>query len=147
MDKIYRESNLNETVIKIGINIYKCFIFLLFAFCLLFIIFSLIFERDIIEILISSILSLILFVSLIFTERIIDLFHFPTRELWVTQNKMCFKEGKKIFEYKIEDITMNFYSWDLVSIPHLVIIRDGKALHYIAITKKQYNLIQKIISK
>lgn len=147
MDKIYRESNLNETVIKIGINIYKCFIFLLFAFCLLFTIFSLIFERNIIEILISIMLALALFISLVFTERIINLFHLPTRKLLVTQNRMCFKEGKKIIEYKIEDITVNFYSWDLVSIPHLVIIRDGKALHYIAITKKQYNLIQKIISK
>ena len=92
-------------------------------------------------------LTLVLFISLVFTERIINLFHLPTRELLVTQNKMCFKEGKKIIEYKMEDITVKFYSWDLVSIPHLVIIRDGKVLHHIAITKKQYNLIQKIISK
>lgn len=146
MDKICREFNLNEIVIKIGINIYKCFIFLLFILSLFFVVFSVIFDRDIVEILVSSILSLVLFISLIFTEKIIDLFHLPTEKLLVAKNRICFKEGKKIYEYRPEDIKLDFYSWDLVSIPQLVITKNEKVLHHIAITKKQYILIQNIIS-
>lgn len=128
--------------IKTGINLYRAFAFVLFSLTLMITIFFVIFNRNMMEITISVIINCLLILILIFMDKIVYIFKFPTNHLIVSNNEIIYKKRNMQFVYKTCETNLKFHSFfeDMESIS-LLHISSKENEHYISITKKQYKLI------
>lgn len=144
MAKIIGMDKSDYIIIKTGINVYRACFFLLFSMCFVFLVGSIICKRDIVEIISSSVLTVIFLLCIIFMEKMIDILHLPTHKLIVSKENIIYYKKKPI-EFKLSDVKLEFGPV-LDSVIPLLVIRDQKdILLAVSITKKQYLRIMEFI--
>ncbi len=144
MAKIIGMDKSDYIIIKTGINVYRSWFFLLFSMCFVFLVASIIYKRDIIEIICSSALTVIFLLFIIFMEKMIDILHLPTHKLIVSQDNIIYYKKNPI-KFKLADVKLEFGSV-LESGIRLLVISDQKdILLAVSITKKQYLRIMEFI--
>ena len=149
MDKCTISSNGHHILeIKTGINHYRGISICLFIFCTYMFILNVVFHRHIAEIAISITMACVSLLISIFTEKIVCIFRLPTYHLIVSNDQIIYKTRKTQFIYKIDETILKFHpfyeGFETVSLLH---IHSNEQENYIAITKKQYELIKKFIGK
>ena len=137
--------------IKTGISIYRGIIFIFGIVNLEFIILGLKFNRDILEIIVASILEVIIILIIIFMERITYILHLPTNHLIVSKEIIIFKKRKIIFNHRINECHFTYYSSfndtiDSCFIP-VLIVEVENTRYEIFITRKQYLCMMDYIKK
>ena len=147
MDKICRNSNGPDVLtIKTGINLYRCFTFVLFVLSAIVSIFAMANNRDKFESVFSLFMSLIFLLITVFMDKLVYVLKIPTNYLIVSKNEIIYKKRKKQFIYKTSEISCKFHSFfeDFESLSQLHIISSNDEL-YVSITKKQYELIKQVL--
>jgi len=124
MDKFSKKNDgVNILVIKNNIILYKSFL-LLFMFLSMFIlIMGLVLQGELHLIMIYFFISLVLFCVWLFCERLVYLFKLPSNRIIVDDETLRFIHRKKIVEFKISEITIEFHSFfeDFESLPTITI--------------------------
>lgn len=147
MDKrIEDRSRLPVLELKTGINLYRCFILCVFALSLMGFIFAIAFHRDITEILITFFASISFLLIVIFMDKLVYDLNLPTNYLIISKNEIIYKKRKKQFIFNIAEISYKFHPFyeDFEALSLLVIASNNELFH-IAITKKQFNLLEQYL--
>ena len=99
MDKICRNSNGPDVLtIKTGINIYRCFTFVLFGLSAIVSIFAMANNRGKFEIVFSLFMSLIFLLITVFMDKLVYVLKIPTNYLIVSKKKSYIKrENNNLF--------------------------------------------------
>lgn len=148
MDKWARvDSRVDILKIKTGIDGYRGFLFVFDCIFVMFFLFSLIFDRKEIEIVISGILIILFVVMTIFVEKIVYLLHLPTNYLIISKEKILLQKREKEVEYIIKDTNIVFKSFFEDFQPSLLYLRSSDKEDYVLITKKQYKKIVSFINE
>ena len=148
MDKWARvDSRVDVLKIKTGIDGYRGFLFVFDCIFVMFFLFSLIFDRKEIEIVISGILIILFVVMTIFVEKIVYLLHLPTNYLIISKEKILIQKREKEVEYIIKDTNIVFKSFFEDFQPSLLYLRSSDKEDYVLITKKQYKKIVSFINE
>ena len=144
MDKWARVDILK---IKTGIDGYRGFLFVCDCIFVMFFLFSLIFDRKEIEIIISLLLIILFIIMTIFVEKIVYLLHLPTNYLIISKEKILIQKREKEVEYIIKDTNIVFKSFFEDFQPSLLYLRSSDKEDYVLITKKQYKKIVSFINE
>ena len=148
MDKrIEISSGMVALNIKTGINLYRCFTFVLFALSLILSIgYMVLYPNKVIEIITFLFCSFLFLLITVLMDKLVYIFKLPTNHLIVSKNEIVYKKGRHKFAYKTNEISYEFHSFfeDFESISQLKLISNDKE-HYILITKKQYKLIKQFL--
>lgn len=148
MDKWVRQiSKIGVLKIKTGIDGYRGFLFVGDCFIGIFFICSLIYDRQELEIVISSLLIILFIIMTIFTEQIVYFLHLPTNHLIISKDKIILQKRKKEIEYIIKDTTIVFKSFFEDFQPSLLYLKTLNKENYVLITKKQYKRIVSFINE
>ena len=133
--------------IKTGINLYRSFTFVLLVLSIICCFLFSIFNRDIAEIIGSLLLSFIFFLLTVFMDKLVYVLNLPTNHLLVSKKEIVYKTNKKQLVFKANEISYDFHSFfeNFESISRLRIVSSEKE-YYISITKKQFDLINDILS-
>ena len=148
MDKRTKNSNGSGILdIKTGIGVYRGFTFVSCVLAFWMGILSVVFSRGITEILVNIVIACILLLMVIFMKKIVYALRLPSYHLFVTQNEITYKKGRKKFVYKVDDINLFFHEFTLDSPSHLQIsfISSKEEDLYIMITKRQYKLMKEVL--
>ena len=134
--------------LKTGINLYR-FAIMLFPFpeaISMFIAYTILAPNKIIEIIVCLFISIACILIIIFMNKIVYFLKLPTNHLIISKDEITYKKGKKESVYKIDEVNYKFHSFfeDFEHVPLLEIISDDKA-EYVAITKKQFNLMKQFL--
>ena len=134
--------------IKTGINLYRSFVLTLLILTLACTILSLIFNRNITEIISLILLDLIFILLFIFMDKVVYILKLPTNHLIVTKDEFVFKKGRKSFVYKLNETSYKFHSFfeDFESLSQFHIF-SKKREHFILITKKQHKMMVEFLGK
>lgn len=148
MDKWFRvNSRMDILKIKTGIDGYRGFLFVCDCILVMFFLFSLLFDRKEIEIVISGILIILFIIMTIFTEQIVYFFHLPTNYLIISKDKILIQKREKEVEYIIKDTNIVFKSFFEDFQPSLLYLRSFDKEDYVLLTKKQYKQIVSFINE
>lgn len=148
MDKWARvDSRVDILKIKTGIDGYRGFLFVFDCIFVMFFLFSLLFDRKKIEIIISLLLIILFIIMTIFTEQIVYFFHLPTNYLIISKEKILIQKREKEVEYIIKDTNIVFKSFFEDFQPSLLYLRSSDKEDYVLITKKQYKKIVSFINE
>ena len=123
--------------IKTGIDGYRGFLFVFDCIFGMFFLFSLIFDRKEIEIVIFGILIILFVIMTIFVEKIVYFSHLPTNYLIISKEKILLQKREKEVEYIIKDTNIVFKSFFEDFQPSLLYLRSSDKEDYVLITKKQ----------
>ena len=147
MDKWARvDSRVDILKIKTGIDGYRSFLFVCDCIFVMFFLFSLIFDRKEIEIIISMLLIILFIIMTIFTEQLVYFFHLPTNYLIISKEKILIQKREKEGEYIFKDTNIVFKSFFEDFQPSLIYLRSSDKEDYVLITKKQYKKIVSFIN-
>lgn len=133
--------------IKTGIDGYRGFLFVFDCIFGMFFLFSLIFDRKEIEIVIFGILIILFVIMTIFVEKIVYFSHLPTNYLIISKEKILLQKREKEVEYIIKDTNIVFKSFFEDFQPSLLYLRSSDKEDYVLITKKQYKKIVSFINE
>lgn len=148
MDKWVRVNyRMDILKIKTGIDGYRGFLFVCDCIFVMFFLFSLIFDRKEIEIIISLLLIILFIIMTIFTEQIVYFFHLPTNYLIISKDKILIRKREKEIEYSIKDTTIVFKSFFEDFQPSLLYLKSFNKEDCVLLTKKQYKQIVNFLNE
>ena len=148
MDKRIRgNSRMDILKIKTGIDGYRSFLFVFDCIFVMFFLFSLIFDRKHVEIVVSVVLIILFVIITIFTEKIAYFLNLPTNLLIISKDKIIFKKKQKETEYRIKDTTITFKPFFEDFQPSLIYLKSFDKEDYVLITKKQYKQIVNFLNE
>lgn len=147
MDKRSESCNrLDVLELKTGINVYRLFVFCSFVMSLTCSVSAIAFNRDITETIISFLLSFAFLLLTVFMDKLVYVLKLPTNLLIISKNEIIYKKRKKQLTFKIDEISYKFHPFyeDFETVSLLVIASNDELFH-IAITKKQFNLLERYL--
>lgn len=147
MDKWNENSTgMDFLKVKTGINLYRCLTIVIFGLSGICGILYLIYNRNLIHILVSFILSLSFLILTIFMNKLVYICKLPTNYLLIYKDKIIYVKKKKQIIFEINKISYEFHSFfeDFESLSQLK-ISEGDKTHYFLITKKQFKSIEKFL--
>ena len=148
MDKRTKNSNGSGILdIKTGIGVYRGVAFVSCVLAFWAVIVYIAEGQGKTEILVSIVIACILLLMVIFMENIVYALRLPSYHLFVTQNEITYKKGRKKFVYKVDDINLSFHKFnlDLPSQLQISFISSKEEDLYIMVTKRQYKLIKEFL--